>query len=49
MAEELTGKKKPTLEELEKDVDEVLQVDDKDNDGKISWDEYMASFGPSNK
>ncbi|KAI8891937.1 hypothetical protein BC833DRAFT_613009 [Globomyces pollinis-pini] len=32
-----------TLEDLSAMVDHALLEDDKDNDGKISWDEYLES------
>ncbi|RUP51646.1 hypothetical protein BC936DRAFT_146780 [Jimgerdemannia flammicorona] len=39
------GKDTPTmsLEEVVDMVDHVLEEDDKDGDGRISWEEYMAS------
>jgi hypothetical protein len=36
--------KKPLLSDIEKLVDDVFKTDDIDNDGKISWDEFMTSF-----
>lgn len=42
--QEQADKKKPLLSDVEKLVDDVLKSDDADNDGKISWDEFLASF-----
>ncbi len=36
------------IRDIEARVDKVLEDDDMDNDGKISWDEFLGSFHLTN-